>query len=455
MSASGKDADRNRSVKRINKSTVDDAPLPPKGGRTLIWDIDVKGFGVRITASGTRTYFLKYRTGGREAPLRWITIGQHGSPWTPEKARKKAAELLTQVRAGGDPVAEREAERGQAKVDAAAREDRMFSVLAENWFRNHVERDNLRSAKDIRGVLDRDLKPAFEGKTIDEVTRKMITRALDDIGERSGAAANKCHKWLRQLCNWLVEQGDIEHSPVANVKKPFPDSSRTRVLSLGELVVLWVSLDHIAEPFRSYYRLLILLGQRLREASDAPWSEFDLDAGDWHLPKTRTKADRDHIVPMSEQAIELLEDIQPNPKLRVGFVFTTNAKVAISGFSKMKKAIDAAIAKLLANSSDARELVGDSITHWVVHDIRRSLSTGCQAMGIDLMHTEAILNHAIGKKASGAARIYHLHDYYDEKAVALEKWGELIERAVARDGPPRASDLGSLCEDQGIFNVDA
>ena len=279
-------------------------------------------------------------------------------------------------------------------------------------------------------MLDRDLKPVFADRTIDDITRKDVTTALTSIGRRSGSAANKAHKWLRQIFNWLIEQGDLEHSPVAKVGKPFPENTRDRVLSLGELVVVWVALDRLDEPFRSFYRLAILLGQRLREASNAPWSEFDLEAGDWLIPRSRTKAKRDHVVPIPEQAIELLEDIQPDPRKRVGPVFTTNGRVGISGFSKLKVELDVAVAELIAESGIARELVGDALAHWVVHDIRRSVATGCQGMGIDLMHTEAILNHVIGKKASGVARVYHLYDYYDEKAVALERWAELIERAV-------------------------
>lgn len=421
----------NRSTSRITKSIIDGAPLPGKGERTMLWDSELKGFGVRITSTGSRTYILRYRMGGRDTAVRTITIGQHGSPWTPDQARRHAAELLTMVRSGRDIVAEKEAERTRAGAAAEVRQERLFDVKVEEWFEKHVLRKGLRSHRDIRGVLSRDLKPSFAGRTVDEITRKEVTNALDAIGARSTSAANKSHKWLRQIFNWLIEQGDLENSPVFGVKAPFPEASRTRVLSLGELVVLWVALDRVPEPFRSFYRLLILLGQRLREASNAPWSEFDLETGDWFLPKARTKADRDHLVPMSEQAIELVEDLQPDPSLRRGPVFTTNDLVGISGFSKFKDAVDKAVTDLLTESEAARELVGDEIPHWVVHDLRRSLATGCQGMSIDLMHTEAILNHALGKKASGAAPVYHLYDYYDEKAVALERWGDLIEKAVA------------------------
>ena len=241
-----------RAPKRISKSIVDDEPLPAKGCRTMIWDSDIKGFGVRITPAGVKTYLLRYRMGERGTPIRTLTIGQHGSPWTPEQARKRAAELLLQVRSGRDLVAEREREAERTLAEAGDREKRMFAVMAEDWFRKHVEREGLRSHRDIRGVLDRDLKPAFADKTIEEITKKDVTDALDSIGDRSGSAPNKAHKWARQIFNWLKdERGEIKQSPIDGVKRPYPEPSRTRVLSLPELVVLWVALEGLSDPFRT------------------------------------------------------------------------------------------------------------------------------------------------------------------------------------------------------------
>ena len=416
--------------KRLSKSALDEMPLPDAGKRTMVWDAELRGFGVRLSANGVKTYLLRYRMGGRDTPVRTITIGHHGSPWTLEQARKRAAELLTQVRSGRDVVAERHLEQERARADADIREKRLFSVMADVWFKKHVERNSLRSHVDIRGVLDRDLKPSLGHKAIDEISKRDVTEALDKIGERSGAAANKAHKWLRQIFNWLTGRGEIAHSPLEGISRPFPEDSRTRVLTLGEVVVLWVALDNVSEPFRSFYRFAILLGQRLRENANAPWTEFDLELGDWLIPKARTKADRDHLVPMNEQAIELIEDLWPDPARRVGPVFTTNHKVGISGFSKLKEAVDTEIDALLTRSNDARALAPNGFPSWVVHDLRRTLATGCQGLGIDMAHTEAVLNHAVGRKLSGVARVYHLYDYYDVKAEALSKWGDLIERAV-------------------------
>ena len=103
-----------RSVGRIGKSSVEAIRPPAKGSRAVLWDTEIRGFGVRVTSNGRRTYLLRYRMGGRESPQRSVTIGQHGSPWTAEQARRRAFELLASVRSGVDPANERQSAKDQA-----------------------------------------------------------------------------------------------------------------------------------------------------------------------------------------------------------------------------------------------------------------------------------------------------------------------------------------------------
>ena len=422
--------DTARSIARLTKSSVEAVPRPAKGGRAALWDAEVKGFGVRVTPSGARTYVLRYRTGGRGSALRTLTIGQHGSPWTADQARRRAQELLGQVRSGADPAADRALARREALKGDARRAERLFAVVADRWFRQHVQLGDLRSQKDIEGVLERDLKPAFADRTVDEIDREAVAAALEAIGERSGSAANKAHKWLRQMFNWLIDKGVVATSPLNRMSRPFAENARKRRLTLCELVVLWAALERLPDPFRSFYRLLILLGQRLREVADLPWSEIDVEAADWLVPGGRTKNKLEHLVPASEQAIALLEAMQPDAGLRRGPVFTTDGIVPINGFSKTKARLDEAVAGLVRESDAARALVGDGLAPWVVHDLRRSLATGCQGIGIALEVTEALLNHISGTR-SGIAGVYQLHEYYDEKADALQRWADLLDAALA------------------------
>ena len=417
-----------RSTTRITKSTIEGLARPAAGGRSVLWDAEVKGFGVRVSSGGVRTYVLRYNAGGRDEPQRQITIGQHGSPWTAEQARKRALDLLAEVRSGGDPARERERRKAARAEQDARRSDRMFDVLADRWFARHAA--GLRSAKDIEGVLERDLKPAFAGRTVEEISRSDVADMLEALGDRSESAANKAHKWMRQMFNWLIEKGVVEHSPLDRLKRPFSEGRRTRTLSLLELVVVWVACDELPEPFRSFYRMLILLGQRLREVSNLPWGEIDLDLAEWLLPAARAKYNRDHLIPLPDSAVEILRS-RNNRGGRPGEpVFTTDGEVGISGFSKMKEALDGAIVGVLAARPAAAARIGATMPDWVVHDLRRTLGTGCQAMKVPVEVTEAILNH-ISKREQGVRGIYQLYDYHDEKADALDAWAALVIAAVA------------------------
>ena len=108
---------------KITKTTVCEL-VPPAAGKAFLWDHKIAGFGVFVTPTGSRSYILQYRMGGRGSPTRRYTIGRHGSPWTPEAARRRALELLYQVHQGIDPL---QAEQ-EARVVAVADEKLRFSA---------------------------------------------------------------------------------------------------------------------------------------------------------------------------------------------------------------------------------------------------------------------------------------------------------------------------------------
>jgi hypothetical protein len=93
------------STGRVTKRAVEALAVPAQGKREHLWDDTLKGFGVMVTDRGARSYLVQYRIGGRGSPTRRVTIGKHGSPWTAERARDRAVELLEQVRRKVDPFA--------------------------------------------------------------------------------------------------------------------------------------------------------------------------------------------------------------------------------------------------------------------------------------------------------------------------------------------------------------
>src|SRR5260370_22555699 len=102
---------------KITKRSVDALKAATDGAETVLWDSELKGFGVRVQRGGAKSYVLHYRVGtGRGAPLRKLTIGRHGSPWTPETARKEAKPLLGMIEDGADPAADKIARRAAPTV---------------------------------------------------------------------------------------------------------------------------------------------------------------------------------------------------------------------------------------------------------------------------------------------------------------------------------------------------
>lgn len=398
--------------------------------RAYLWDETLKGFGVMVTARGTRSYLIQYQMGGRGTPTRRFTIGRHGSPWTAERARDRAADLLEMVRKGIDPT-EDERHRRTAAADGKAEAERLaFDKYVELFGKYYLDGNKLRSAEDIKSVFRRDLTPVFKSRPIGALTRNEIARRLDEIGERSKSAALKAHKWLRKMLSWAESRGDIAASVMNKMQPPGKDGKRDRVLKGPELKVVWQASGELGEPFGPFVRMLILTGQRLREVAGMHWSEIDLDKAEWIIPAARSKNDRDHLCPLSAQMIAQLKARFPEKNDRKGFVFTTTGRTPISGFSKAKSALDQEIAEFLANADDPSL---KTLQAWVFHDLRRSFSTGVQALGFPIEHTEACLNHVSGKRG-GLAAIYQLYEYQPEKIAVFNAWGRHIDELLTNVG---------------------
>ncbi|MEO7656050.1 MAG: tyrosine-type recombinase/integrase [Sphingomicrobium sp.] len=390
---------------RVTKRSVEAVPIPAGAKRAYLWDDQLKGFGVMVTPAGSRSYLVQYRIGGRGSPTRRYTIGKHGSPWTADKARERATDLLEQVRKKVDPM---EADKVRLAESVVTKQEAVrfaFSTYADTFIKRHVEARGLRSLEDIRSVFRRDLKPYFSTKPITAIRRSDVQACLDGISERSGSAANKAHKWLRKMLGYAVNRGDLTSSPIEGMSAPHQETSRQRVLRGQELLFVWHAAGDMGEPWTAFVRMLLLTGQRLREVAGMRWEELDLAKAVWVIPAARTKNKRDHFVPLAPAAVSILKGVEGEGTLRSGVVFSTNGTAPISGFSKLKRSLDVKVQEHVAKASKDSGELPMPLEPWVFHDLRRSVGTGCQALGFPIEHTEAVLNHVSGKRG-GLAAIY-------------------------------------------------
>ncbi len=406
----------------LTRSTVKDIAAGEKD--QLYWDTEVRGFGLKVTPNGAKSYVLQYRMGGREASTRRYTIGRHGSPWTPDQARDRAKQLLRLVDAGQDPII---LDR-QRRTDAI---ELAFDSYADRFVELYLKLEWRKTWREAQRILNRTIKPQFGKRPINQISRREITLFLDGLSA-TPAMAQQAGTILRKMLRWAVNRGDLATSPMADMKLPGAVPSRDRVLSDDELALVWRCAGDLNWPFRALVRLLIATGQRREEVAALNWSEVDLDAALWSLPAERSKNGRPHLIPLNDLArAELL--LTRAAKSRKGLVLTTTGATAISGFSRSKKRLDELMLARLRKAAEEKGENPDEVmlTPWRIHDLRRTVATGLQRLGVRLEVTEAVLNHVSGSRA-GVVGIYQRHDWAEEKREALHLWGEHLWAVVAR-----------------------
>lgn len=434
---------------KITKRAVEAVIPPVPGKRALLWDDTLKGFGVMVTDKGVRSYLVQYRIGGREAATRRVTIGRHGSPWTAEKARVRATELLEQVRRRIDPfdadkAAVAAAAAGKAAIAAkAVVADRLgFSTFADRFVREYAKVEQAKTWKETSGIINRDLKPAFLDRALPEITDSDVVELLESMRDRGATPALKAYKTLRLIfaygCDKERRHMPAALNPMTGISPPGKVGKRKRTLTSDELRLAWKAAGGLGWPFGPIVRLLILTGQRRDEVAGMTWSEVDMKAAQWLLAGERSKNGHPNLVHLSASALAIVSEL-PAIKSKAGLLFTTTGETAVSGFSKIKSRLDASMLDLMRSEAleagATSEAVAEmTIPPWTLHDLRRTLATGCQSLGVKLEVTEAVLNHVSGTQA-GIVGVYQTYRFEPEKKAALDTWARHVTEVVERRAP--------------------
>ena len=277
----------------------------------FVWDDEVKGFGVRVMATGVRTYQIQYRKGGR---TRRASIGRHGVV-TADQARSRAKMLLGKVASGENPVEEISQHRRASSVGA----------LCDRFFDLHVTvRCKPSTQAEYRRCLDLFIKPVIGAFKVVDVERKDIA-ALHHKLKETPYQANRVLGVLSKMFN-LAEVWGLRpdgSNPCRHVPK-FAEKKRERYLSQSELARLGATLDACRQdgsesPFAiAAFRLLILTGCRLGEIQTLQW-DFITPLG-MELPDTKTGARRIPLPPSARRVLDGLPRYAGNPYVICGTV---------------------------------------------------------------------------------------------------------------------------------------
>ncbi len=331
----------------------------------VLRDTEVKGFGVRRRDGVVPSYFLQTRVKGR---LRWLTIGKHGSPWTPATARDEAIRLLRLIAAGGDPGIDKQQSRRASTVAEAAA---LFMA-------HHGPRLAPMTRIDYQRVFDNTILPAFGSRRIHDISAHDVDRFHAGL-IATPRKANLTLAILSKFMNWLEAQNlRPKHSNPCEDIKRFKENRRERFLTQVELDRLGRALADAERGGENIYvtaaiRLLILTGARLSEIVTLKWDYVDVERGLVFLPKSKTGAKPIFLNETSIQVLNTLPRIEGNPYVIVG---------AVSGSH---------LVNLQKPWRRIRDRAG--LNEIRLHDLRHSFASFAAAQGASLLMIGKLLGH--------------------------------------------------------------
>jgi integrase len=378
---------------RLTVKTAEGLKLPSGKTDHIVFDDDIVGFGLRIRASGSRTWIYQYRIGSKQ---RRMVLGSATSvPLS--LARKNAGSLEAKIVLGGDPAIDKDTARRDA--------DNTFGALVERYLEARKSEWRPRSEVEIRRHLTVHAK-VLHRVPITAVSQRNIADVLSKLATDAGSVtSNRVRASLCAFLGWIIREGiRLPEGNVASYTSKRAERSRDRVLTDAELKAIWTAC--LDDDYGAVLQLLMLTGQRANEIAELRWDEVQDDQ--IVLPAERTKNGRAHIVPLSKAARAIVGAFDGKGRT---FVFGRD-DTGFKGWSKAKEKIDA-------------RLVGarKTLPHWTPHDLRRTVATRVADLGVQPHVIEAVLNHVSGHKA-GVAGIYNRATYDKEKREALNLWAE-------------------------------
>lgn len=390
---------------KLTKRTVD-AAKPPVMGEGRLWDSDLSGFCLRLYPSGRKTYAVKYRVAGRQ---RWLTIGEHGSPWTPEQAREEASRVLLEAGRGGDPAVVK-----RAKDDLTVA--KLIDLYLEEGPRSKPGKREISWRQDRSNLL-RHVKPLIGKRLASGLAKGDLTRMVSAIAAGDTATVEKTkargkatvtggegtaarsYSTARAMFSWAVDEGYMTGPNPCGGVKLIARPSVERFLSdkqAGDLLAALVSLEAegaLSQHHAAIFRLLLMTGARRAEIAGLKWKEVDFDRGCLVLPRERTKAggkSGERRITLNTAALAILKNLD---EIKSGpFVFP--ARKGASGHTTAEGKI-----------WREKVLPRAGLTGVRIHDLRHSFASFALADGASLALIGKALGHASSRTTERYAKL--------------------------------------------------
>ncbi|ECC6010596.1 tyrosine-type recombinase/integrase [Salmonella enterica] len=367
---------------------------------------DGDGLFLIVKTSGKKLWRFRYQ---RPATKQRTMIGLGAFPaLSLADARGLRADYLALLANGIDPQVQAEVVEEQQQIAL----DSIFSTVATNWFQLKSKSVTSDYANDIWRSLEKDVFPAIGETPVQQIKARTLVEALEPIKVRGALeTVRRLVQRINEIMIYAVNTGLIDTNPASGIGMAFekPKKQNMPTLRPEELPKLMRSLimSNLSVSTRCLIEWQLLTLVRPSEASGARWVEIDLDAKLWTIPAERMKAKREHIVPLSPQALDILEVMKP---------ISAHREHVFPSRNDPKQPMNSQT----ANAALKRIGYGGKL---VAHGLRSIASTALNEAGFNPDVIEAALAHS---DKNEVRRAYNRSTYLLKRIELMNWWGELI-----------------------------
>ncbi len=392
--------------------------VKPNGKKQGFSDSKSPNLMLIVQKGGTKTWVWRGRFDGQ---TKTITLGPF--PLHDLNAARTWADNITTKRDEGiNIVAE------QAK-DVEER-DWISALTCDRLFEIYIENDGSvgeRWKKEKARIWKHDIQPTIGKKLATEIDHDTLMGIIRKKHKEAPTSAIHIKNLLCAMFKWAVKDGrdltKLIHNPATDLVKLGKVTKRARFLDQYEIGLFFKALPMTASVMAEPTLVILYTGVRREEGFNAPWSEFNLEKGEWLIAEDRSKNGLEHLLPLPPVIVDLLRE---RKKLTGNHTFvwpSSRGDRPMTGFSKWLKLLRQKMNWLASKD-------GKVVAPFTLHDLRRTLSTGMNGLrdsqgkrkvAKDII--ERVLNHKIG----GVEGIYDRNDYYEDKQAALLHWASYLQ----------------------------
>ena len=361
--------------------------------------VDEHGLYLRVSPRGAKTWIQRLTIRGRRTDN---SIGPYPAMGLAE-ARAAAFERWKTAKAGGDP---REAGSRPAAPTFAEAAEAVVAIHAPSW-------RNPKSERQWRASLETYAYPSIGALPVSDITPSHVMAILEPIWNEKRESARRVKQRISAVCRWAVAQGHRTDDPaglVIDVALPRNGFERRHLPALpyeevAECIARVRGTTRVSESSKLAFELLVLTAARSGEVRKATWDEFDLDGATWTVPAERMKANREHRVPLSKRALEVLAQAAG---------LSDGSGLVFPGARKGRPLSHNTHSKLL------RELGVGAVTH--------GFRSSFRDWAAEQTHTphavmEAALAHVVRNKAEAA---YARSDLFEKRRALMQSWSQYL-----------------------------